>query len=50
MGRGYMSHHFRIGSVHRNSPKNTAQVDLVWPTGINICIIISVNVVCERGV
>ena len=44
-GKRILSHHFRISSVHFSSPKNSAQVDLVWPTGINIRIILSVNVV-----
>ena len=43
---GVLSHHFRISSGHRTLPKNSAQVDLVLLTWINICIILSFNCVC----
>ncbi len=37
-------YHFRISSCHCNSQEYAAQKDFVWPTGISVCVILSVNI------
>ena len=39
INKRFLSYHFRISSCHWGIPKSFAEVDFVWITGVDVCIV-----------